>query len=227
MFALLVTAFAFFTPSMRLPSGGSIRLLGSGPPCVFSSGLWNTAPNFLYSNVLRGLKKNMTVVTASMPLDAAVIDEIADTIGVDQVVLFGHSSFDPRVLASDRIRRAVLCDPISRPLLDLTGMQQTSVDAACPVLTLRASYLYNSSMPQWNVPDIRGDVKDKVLDGYGHTDILDDRWAEFANGLGFWRAAQPQKQRFDEWLPSESGSSGRLEYREALVSHALIFLLAQ
>lgn len=202
---------------------------GRGPPCVFSGGMWNAAPKFMYSDVIRRLKQNFTVVTLSGKIDLTCVDELASSLGVDQMVLFAHSAFDPAILQSERLRGAVVCDPVSRPALGMSGVQSQTVQAACPVLTLRAGYLCNSSLPAWNVPVIAGDVTDEVLDGFGHTDLLDDTWANLASSSGIWQTVEPLRQSFEEWrsVKKDVVNTPRTFYRERLTQAAISFLLAK
>ena len=43
----IVLGFQLFNPSIKLSSGKDLSLVGTGPPVIFSSGLFNTMPRFL------------------------------------------------------------------------------------------------------------------------------------------------------------------------------------
>ena len=51
----------FFNPSIKMPSGRDITLVGNGPPVVFSSGLFGTMPSQIYSSFINEIKNNVTM----------------------------------------------------------------------------------------------------------------------------------------------------------------------
>jgi len=102
---ILLLGFQLFAPTVRLNSGKQVSLVGSGPPVVFSSGLFNTMPRQLYNNFIDKLKNNVTIVSINdfTPLTKNDIYDIANSLNVDSVSYISHSSFNPEVLDSDKI----------------------------------------------------------------------------------------------------------------------------
>lgn len=235
MFAVLgcalVTAFR-----LHMPSGASVSLHGTGPPVVFSSGLFNTMPSWLYRQLFATMTKNVTLVVPTGPVTADAIGDIADALRVDHVGLFAHSSFLANALASPRLQAAVLCDPITLPEVGVAGLQPTSIRAQCPVLSLRASRAYDDAtvpIPPLNTPAIAGEgCATATVDAAGHPDILDDVWADLAARTGLWQTIRSQPTlSFREWYsvappidPVEVKES-RARYRADVAERALRFLL--
>ena len=93
--------------------------------CIFQSGF--SMSYLIADELLKGryrplrdteftqkLSKNFTLIFTDS-LDTFKwknIEEISDYIGVDKIGLVTHSSFDIDILDSDRIHKAVLCDPL-------------------------------------------------------------------------------------------------------------------
>ena len=63
LLTLVSVAFSIFNPSVKLNSGKQLSLVGSGPPVVFSSGLFGTMPRELYGEFISNLKKNVTILS--------------------------------------------------------------------------------------------------------------------------------------------------------------------
>lgn len=234
MNALFVAALAFFAPSVSLKSGGKVSLYGSGPPVVFSSGLFNSMPSWLYTEMFDNMKRNVTLVVAPPFLNDRRIDEIADTLGVESVGFFSHSSINPSVLTSRRLSRAVLCDPITLPELTPVGMSSSVIQSSCPTLVLRAGKAYDDAevpIPEVNSPVIEGDCTYNTIDDVGHPDILDDRWANMAEQTNLWPTVKTSKTSFHEWKlqPKDKNEFlqklARSKYRKQVADHALNFLL--
>ena len=96
-------------PRVNLKSGAKASFRGKGPPVVVSTGLYGSMPTLMYSELIRNLQSNLTVVTVNKPfLTAETLEEVADAIGVDQVGFLSHSSFDAIVLSTAAVKRAVL-----------------------------------------------------------------------------------------------------------------------
>ena len=76
---------SFLTPSFKLSSKKTIYLKGSGPPLLFSTGLFGSMPNFLYSNIQNKLSKNFTLLLNKdyKPFVLEDIEEIKEEINVD------------------------------------------------------------------------------------------------------------------------------------------------
>ena len=181
---------------------------GNGPPLVFSTGLFNTMPSFLYQSLFRELSQNFTIVTTRETIGKNTIEEIAARLSVDKVGLFIHSSFDPDVLNSPFLKKAVLCDPITIPKFDFEyGFKSADINATCDVLVVRAMKAYEpagnaNTIPDLNTPILTSDNSSIVLesiDGVGHPDILDDFWADLASHTNFWATTKDEVLAFEDW----------------------------
>ena len=234
MNTLVVAALTFFAPSFSLKSGGKVSLYGSGPPVVFSSGLFNSMPSWLYTEMFDHMKRNVTLVVAPPFLNDKRIDEIADALGAESVGFFSHSSINPSVLTSTRLSRAVLCDPITLPELTPAGMTSSVIQSSCPILVLRAGKAYHNleiPIPEINSPIIEGDCTYKTIDDVGHPDILDDKWANMAEQTNLWPTVSNIKIPFHEWKLQPKGKDevfqklARSKYRKQVAEHAINFLL--
>ena len=138
MNTLIIAAITFCARSVTLKSGGTVSLYGSGPPVVFSSGLFNSMPSWLYTELFDNMKRNVTlVVSPASFLSDKRIDDIADALGAQSVGLFLHSSINPGVLTSKRLSCAVLCDPITLP----------------DDIILSSNFLSNSHLASWKSCD--------------------------------------------------------------------------
>ena len=120
----LVSVSAFFNPSVKLSNGRTATLNGRGPPVLFSTGLFGTMPQQFYTQFIKSLKHNVTVITLDgvMPITPKDITDLADSLKVDSLTYVGHSSFNPHLLETDRINNALLIDPIVIPTLDINGL---------------------------------------------------------------------------------------------------------
>jgi hypothetical protein len=235
MNTLVVATLSFFSPSFPLKSGGKVSLYGSGPPVIFSSGLFNSMPSWLYTEMFDNMKQNVTLVVAPPFLNDKRIDEIADTLGAESVGFFSHSSINPSVLTSPRLSRAVLCDPITLPQLSVVaGITSSVIQSSCPTLVLRAGRAYDDAeipIPEMNSPKIEGDCTYKTIDDVGHPDILDDKWASLAEQTNLWPTVKNTKTPFHEWKLQPKGKDeffqklARSKYRKQVAEHAVNFFL--
>lgn len=229
MNTVVVAALTFFAPSLPLKSGGKVSLYGSGPPVVFSSGLFNSMPSWLYTEMFDIMKRNVTLVVAPPFLNNKRIDEIADTLGAESVGFFSHSSLNPSVLTSTRLSRAVLCDPITLPELTPAGMMSSVIQSSCPILIMRAGK--EILIPEMNSPVIEGEYTYKTIDNVGHPDILDDKWANMAEQTNLWPTVSNIKTPFHEWKLQPKGKDElfqkleRSKYRKQVAENAINFLL--
>lgn len=189
---------------LRLASGKRAMVVGSGPPVVFSSGIFNVVSTRFYSEFLRNVQSNVSTVLIQdfQPLECRDIDEVADAVGCETVGLIAHSSFDARILSAKRLECAVLCDPICLPNVNTNGFRSPSVNTGAPVLICRAQYLYESdiTIPSYQTPSISGDAMRTVtFQSVGHADILDDFWAKAARYTNLWVAASNSRQSYNDW----------------------------
>ena len=237
---LLLTTFSFFgPPTVNLGKGMKATLYGSGPPVVFSSGLYGSMPKFLYNDLFRKMGKNVTLVKLDRPfVNAEGLEEVVTALGVDKVGFMAHSSFDANVLTSSFLKSAVLCDPIVFPSFSQFSVASPAVDIECPVLNLRAERSYNvvDSPP---IPDFLAPVpvddsqwQSITLQGVGHADILDDAWADMGSRFFPWlNGPLPPSRPFESWSLSNSKEADikkiRDDYRSQVATLAIEHLLAE
>ena len=151
---------SFFPSSVvNLPqSGQKVSLFGSGPPVMFSSGLFGLMPRRLYTNMFTELMGEATIVVLNdiRPVTRQTFEETADTLGVDKMGFFSHSAIDGSILDSDRIESAVLCDPVTIPQLLPTfplGMPEKP-RSDVSTLVIRAGQAYNPDVST-PIPDFQ------------------------------------------------------------------------
>lgn len=230
---------SLFPPTVPLVSTGyKVSLFGTGPPVVFSSGLFGLMPRRLYTELFDAMRRNVTLVVLNdpVPLTADVVDDIADSLAVDTVGLFAHSSIDSRILYSTRVNSAVLCDPVAFPRVSLglwrpPVIEPVLIDRPIPFLILRSSKAYGDSdvpIPEYLVPDLpSGCVDEEVFPDVGHADLLDDTWAAVGPRMLPWmRGAGRQAQPFSEWSHHTGGPAKiRAEYRKAVAERAVTHIL--
>lgn len=241
MFLLLVSSLSFFgPPKLDIGKGRTIGLYGKGPPVVFSTGLYGAMPKFLYDDLFRKMSKNVTLVKPSGPgMSEGTMERICDALGVKEVGFFSHSSFDPSVLSSPRIKSAVLCDPVCFPSISPFGVERfasPSVSVSAPVLVLRAenTYAIDPPIPDYLSPSPYGDTpwRSVTLPGVGHADLLDNVWADIGAKLLPWiNGPSPESKEWKDW--EETGSKERASkkirdaYRKEVASLAANHLLEE
>ena len=227
---------AFLTPTVRTPAGHRVSLHGTGPPVVFSSGLFGTMPRQLYTELFRRLSTDVTLVVPEGigPVTAEVIDDVADALAVDRVGFLSHSSIDASLLDSDRIQTAVLCDPVVMPKLDWTRGGLVAPDASpnFPVLVLKAERAYDKDtpgIPEMISPNIlNDDLRERTFETVGHADLLDDTWAEVGRRTIPWmKGADAPVAAFDVWSfdarrkTSELRDTYRRDVADEILNHVL------
>lgn len=238
VFSFLVLGFQLFNPTITLNSGKQVSLVGTGPPVIFSSGLFNTMPRQLYNEFINNLKEKVTIVSINdfTPLTKNDIFDIADGLNVNTVSYISHSSFNPEVLESNRINKAMLIDPICLPKVNLDSFTQVDVDRVTiepkfPVKIFKAEKLYDSlkSLPSWQDPNITGTVSISIIPNVGHPDLLDDVWAEIAKKIGFWDTAQGNIMEFKEWkyIKNNNIKDIRKQYRDLVSKECIDFIIGE
>jgi len=225
---IFTTVSAFFNPTVKLSNGRSATLNGRGPPVLFSTGLFGTMPEQFYTQLIKNMKHNVTIVTLDgiMPIMPKDITDLADSLKVDSITYAGHSSFNPVLLETDRINNALLIDPIVIPEFDINGIlsgglnniETTSISVNYPVIVIKSEKLYQSKLdlPTWQELEINGNVQSEIFNGVGHPDILDDTWANLAKSTELWGTAQGETVGFKEWKYDNKNTipSIRKEYRQ-------------
>ena len=182
----------------------SLTCKGSGPPLFFSTGLSNSMPRFLYTDLRSNLETDFTVFTGGSDLTS--MDEIADEIGAETVALVTHSSFRPSLLLSERVERAVLCDPALFPdpetSLKKGSLVSQTIEVPCPCLVLKTDSAYDGFIPPSFDPSLlsnkRGDdVVFRRVEA-GHADLLDERWSFLASKIDTLRKKE-ELSSFSTW----------------------------
>ena len=230
MIPLASIILTFFNPSLRLQSGRQVELSGKVPPLVFSPGLFGTMPAFLYSDFLNNLKKNLTVITFKdyNAISSNDITDLTRALSVESVSYLSHSSFNSDIMDNNNINSAVLLDPICVPEISPFGVGRKEIMVDFPVLEIKAEKLYKNDpkLPDWQKPELKGNITEYFYEDVGHPDILNDNWANFAKVNGFWDTTDGVKQSFKEWkLNTQSIKKVRKEYRSILSDKIINFIL--
>lgn len=236
----------FFTPRVRLAGGKSVSLFGGGPPVMFSSGLYGLMSRRIYTKLFREMEQKVTLVVLNdaSPVTEKIFEDTAEALAVDRLGFLAHSSFDANILRSDRVGRAVLCDPVVTPELSMMrGMASKNVVCKQPVLTINAEKAYARAampIPDFLAPKIIQDFTADsssvstappplVFPGVGHADLLDDLWAELGrNTLPWVESITPTPVSFHDWSfrgTERNANDVRSEYRSWVAKHALDHLL--
>ena len=141
-FTVVLLSLSFWNPSsVVLPHGKRASLHGSGPPVLFSSGLFGLMPRRLYTKLFQELSQNVTlaVIEDASATSATDVSGLAYSLGVDGVGLLAHSAIDVNVLQSPHVRAAVLCDPVVLPRWGSAfGASPPEPELAGDVLILKA-----------------------------------------------------------------------------------------
>lgn len=176
--------------------GKSAVIVGSGPPVVVSTGLFGTMPRQLYHELFSELSKNLTLIFPPGPLPKDILESTAAALEVDSVGYISHSSFNGDILASPKLRAAVLYDPVVTPLLG-------EVVAPSNALSLRAEKTYTGEGP--TVPPYLSlpSSKEVWFANMAHADILDDRWVDLAQKVFPFMRTSKQTVDFAEWSPDD------------------------
>lgn len=230
MVTILIVILAFFNPTMKLNSGKKITIKGSGPPVLFSTGLFGTMPQLFYGNVINSLKKNFSIIEIEgfNPIVKHDIYDIVNKLSVTSIGYISHSSFNPDVLETSKINSAVLIDPICIPSLSPSGFQTRDIYLEYPVQIFYAEKLLDTDapLPHWQRPNFYGDITTEIVKDVGHPDILDNFWADVAKGLNLWGTAENELVDFNKWTYNNSNSikKTRMEYRKNIANQCIEFI---
>ena len=222
----------FFNPSVKLNSGKKIILSGKGPPLFFSTGLFGTMPNFLYSNFLNKLKKKFTIITIDgiFPVTNQDITDIVEELAVDSISYMSHSSFNYNILENDKINNAIIIDPITLPKININGISKRIIKVKYPIISIKASKLYNAEvpLPDWQNPKIIGNITSYLYGNIGHPDILDNRWANLAKKYGFWESSDGKIFNYKNWSYEKNNNNInqiRMDYRNFIYNQTINLIL--
>ena len=230
MINTVISLLTFFSSTINLNSGKKATLSGTGPPLLFSSGLFGTMPPFIYNEFLNNLKNNFTIITLNnvLPLEREDIEDVTRSISVENLAFLSHSSFNSDILETDKINSAVLLDPICLPNVNVYGLNSKEIDVNYPILIVKSDKLYNSSpsIPIWQRPNFKQSVEEVNYENVGHPDILDNMWANIAKTNGFWDTTNGEKQSFLDWnYNKDSIKKIRKDYREFVAEKCKSFIL--
>lgn len=237
MLPLLALSTAGFLFGRSLPltqSGDRISLRGKGPPVLFSSGLFGTMPQRLYTRLFDELTSNMTLVTldAPKPVTADTARDVCETLGVDSIGLLTHSSLDATLLSSPSVRSAVLFDPVVFPELGTMRLTAPRVENSMPVLLVKAGLSYDADDGRAVIPDyLLPSFSDATVCTYpnvAHADVLDNPWADLASQIFPWMRPRAPTVPFFEWIrsPRTDARERREHYRRGVAAVATRHLLA-
>lgn len=225
----------FFNPSIKMPSGRDITLVGNGPPVVFSSGLFGTMPSQIYSSFINEIKNNVTIITFNDfgTVNKNDFEDVVNSLGVSKAGFISHSTFDTDVLTSEYLTGAVLCDPIVIPKINIFNFQNNYINNKSPTLAIKASKTYNSdfSVPDFQIPMMTNDYSEETYPDVGHVDILDDFWANIGLKTNFWEGPTGNKVNFENWdkniLKSNQKNSKKIRetYRKFIAHKVMKFFL--
>ena len=231
IFNITITNSFLFQNSLKLSSGKTISFSGKGPPVLFATGLYGIMPQFIYSNFVNDLKKNLTIinVNGNLPLVKSDINEIANSINSNKISYIGHSSFNHDILESNKINTAILLDPLFVPLISFYGFESPFIKPKYNMLVINTDKLVNSinkKPPEWQFLNLDKSVQIEIYKNVGHPDILDDRWANIAKNLNFWDMAEGEKMEFKNWKFNSKNtiSNTRKKYRKDVVKKIINFI---
>ncbi len=220
-----------FQNSLKLSSGKTISFSGNGPPVLFGTGLYGTMPQFIYSNFVNDLKKNLTIINinGNSPIVKSDIEDITNAINSDKISYIGHSSFNYDILESKKINAAILLDPLFVPLLSFNGFNSPLIKPKYNLLVLNTDKLINSDNkkpPEWQFLNLHKSVEVLTIKNVGHPDLLDDRWANIAQNFNLWDMAEGEKMNFNNWKfnSKKTISNIRKEYRKELANKIINFI---
>ena len=230
MLSIFLVSLTLFNPTLKLDSGKKVTIKGTGPPVLFSTGLFGCMPQFFYGNVINNLKRNFSIIEIEgyNPIIKQDIYDIVNSLSVTSIGYISHSSFNPEVLETDKINNAVLIDPICLPILSPSGFQARDIYVKNPLQIIYAEKLLDTDapLPDWQRPNFYGDITSEIIKDVGHPDILDDFWADIAKGLNLWGTAENELVDFNEWTYTNSNSikRTRMEYRKNVANRCIEFI---
>lgn len=228
MLDILIFSISFFNPSIHLKGGRKVNLQGSGPPILFSTGLFGTIPSFLYSNFKKELSKNCTLITIDdfRPVNRQLIESVSDELSVEKIGFLAHSSFDKNILESNRIQNAVLFDPMTIPKVGFMTLHQHEIHSQCPTLVIRSNKGYDvKSIPIYLEPNIPSE--ENSYSYVSSFDLFDDVWANLALNFGSSAVGiSEEKKSFENWnFDKGTKKMNRKLYRKHVASVANTFIL--
>lgn len=226
----------FVMQKVSLQDGTKLQVVGSGPPVLFSSGLYGLMPSNFYNKVTKKLQKEFTLVlpTGGSVIKSKYVNEVVDLLNVEKIGFMSHSSLDTSILENPLVHKAVTIDPVSLPSTSPSDfLQKKQIEPSMSVL------LVKTGLSQTKLPFKGFDVQinaERVLEfpKIGHTDILDDFWADIADDLGVkgvksFPNIEGDAQTFHSWTFRKDQMSKvdiRQRYRDILCKEISTYFLS-
>jgi hypothetical protein len=177
---------------------------------VFSSGIYGTIPKSVYNNIFASLAQNVSIINAPGPLNRRKFELLCDEYEQQKLPLIAHSSFDPDILESYRLEKALLFDPATLPLLSTSGLMSVTIQPRVPV-NIVLSKFYDTFVKKAFQPKIEGAAL-MQLDYGGHSDLLDGMMPWVAQKIGIKSDTENIQEYktfiklcINEWVVSNQG----------------------
>ena len=120
-------------------------------------------------------------------------------------------------------------DPINIPWLSFQGLSNSIINLNFPTLVIKAEKLYvgSKTLQEWQDPEFKGEFEEEIIEGFGHPDILDDNWGNFAKNIGLWEMANGKKMNYSDWKYNMKSEIPNLRkgYRKNIAHKIVNFLL--
>jgi hypothetical protein len=211
---------------LYLSGGQQVKAIGRGPPVVFSSAFYGMIPHYAYGELFKHLKLKMTLIVpdeVSLPVTASLVESVADALLVDKVGFLAHSFFDMDVLASEKVYKAVLCDPCTFPNFDISqgGMCKQKIRSLPPVKIFESGKVRSD---QRIVPYIQNGMKE-CYDEFGRLDVFDDVVSDLAQEFCKPNGVSNPYMSFADWNTKRDDNikSIRSLYRRSLSGKITLF----
>ena len=182
MFTLFTSSLSFFIPTLQLENGRNIKIIGKGPPVLFSTALYGTMPYQMYNELINVLKSDISVVVFDdfSPVYKDDVEQAAISLNVKQIGFISHLSVDLNILTSICVEKAVLHDPISNTQLSLSGTESEEINAHMftTIINSENDVQGNIETSYGNIPKVHGEVEYIVDKNVSILDILDTFWRQ-------------------------------------------------
>lgn len=220
---------------IELPGNKVHKLVGTGPPVVFSSGLQGRLPSFMYNDFINSMKQNFTVIIPNgKSITKNTVKEISKALNVENVGFVSHSILDLQILKSKYVKKAVCIDPVSLPSLIFPMLQSTNIKPKMDVLVINTEKNQKFGIGHMNsdifVPNIDGSSS-VAYDEFGHADILDDVWANAAKKMrmdGMSDYPKKDLQSFNDWKFMKSKAEvSRETFRKMICKDVISYISAK
>jgi len=182
MFTLFTSYLSFFIPTLQLENGRNIKVIGKGPPVLFSTALYGTMPYQMYNELINVLKSDISVVVFDdfSPVYKDDVEQAAVSLNVKKIGFISHLSVDLNILTSICVEKAVLHDPIYNKQFSLSGTESEEIDAHMftTIINSENDIQGNKETSYSNAPKVHGEVEYIVDRNVSILDILDTFWRQ-------------------------------------------------